>query len=484
MDKKVIIDSTKWSVVSEFLSKLASPLANIFLARLLAPEVFGLVTSFTMVTAFAEIFTDSGFQKYIVQHEFEDEEELEKNINVAFIVNFIFSILIWLVIFLTRHVIGRVIGCEGYGNEIAVISLLIPLKGLSSIQNALFQRQFMFKQLAPIRFITSLIPVVVTIPLAVFFRNVWALIIGNLVKEVVMATLLTVKSTWKPKLFFRLKYLKMMFSECMWLMIDSLLIWVTAYASVFIVNHMFDAYYTGLYKTGVNTIQPYISLLYMIIHPVLFAALSRLQNDVSERNKVFYDYQRYVSYVIIPVGACVFVYGDLVTLFLLGKNWKECILLISLTGLISPINMLIGQFNSVFFRAAGKPRIAAMVQGVYCCFLVAILIWAANYDFTVLSIVGGTVNILYCVISSVALTKCSNINVLTVMKNIMPAFVSSSVMIIVVLFIRRVFPKFFISQLITVFFAIVIYITVLYIFREPRQLIKSFLRGRKKSEYS
>lgn len=40
------------------------------LARLLAPDAFGVLVTAQMVISFAEIFTDAGFQKYIVQHEF------------------------------------------------------------------------------------------------------------------------------------------------------------------------------------------------------------------------------------------------------------------------------------------------------------------------------------------------------------------------------------------------------------------------------
>ena len=66
--------ATKWSAVTEILSKLVSPLTNMVLARLLTPEAFGIVATLTMVISFAEIFTDAGFQKYIIQHKFDNEK--------------------------------------------------------------------------------------------------------------------------------------------------------------------------------------------------------------------------------------------------------------------------------------------------------------------------------------------------------------------------------------------------------------------------
>ena len=69
---KKIGQATKWSTVTEISSKLITPVTNAILARLLVPEAFGVVATLTLVITFAEIFTDAGFQKYLVQRDFED----------------------------------------------------------------------------------------------------------------------------------------------------------------------------------------------------------------------------------------------------------------------------------------------------------------------------------------------------------------------------------------------------------------------------
>ena len=70
-----IVNATKWSALTEMLAKLVAPVSSMVLARLLTPEAFGVVATLNMVIAFAEIFTDAGFQRYLIQHEFADEEE-------------------------------------------------------------------------------------------------------------------------------------------------------------------------------------------------------------------------------------------------------------------------------------------------------------------------------------------------------------------------------------------------------------------------
>jgi len=170
MDTK-IVQSTKWSGLTELLSKLIVPFVNLFLARILAPEVFGVVATFTLITSFVEIFTDAGFQKYLVQHEFKSEQDRIDSTNVAFWTNFSFSCIIWMLIVIFRYPIASLVGSSGYEIEIVVMSLNIPMVALSSIQTALYRRDFRFKQLLPVRMITCAVPVVVTLPLAYILRN-------------------------------------------------------------------------------------------------------------------------------------------------------------------------------------------------------------------------------------------------------------------------------------------------------------------------
>ena len=70
MDTKIVA-AAKWSVITEVLAKLITPLTNIILAHMLAPTAFGILATIMMVISFAEMLADAGFQKFLVQHEFE-----------------------------------------------------------------------------------------------------------------------------------------------------------------------------------------------------------------------------------------------------------------------------------------------------------------------------------------------------------------------------------------------------------------------------
>ena len=169
--KKQIVSATKWSSITELAAKLIAPITGIVLARLLTPDAFGVVTTIMMILSFVEIFTDAGFQKYLVQHEFRDKEDREQSATVAFWCNMLISLVIWGFIILFCEPIARIIGNPGLGHVIAISCVCIPLLAFSSIQMALYKRDFDFKTLFRVRVIALLVPLVITIPLAFFFTE-------------------------------------------------------------------------------------------------------------------------------------------------------------------------------------------------------------------------------------------------------------------------------------------------------------------------
>ena len=81
---KQVVTATKWSAITEIAAKLVAPVSTMVLARLLTPDAFGILVTATMVISFVEIFTDAGFQKYLIQHNFDSDKDLFQSSTVEF----------------------------------------------------------------------------------------------------------------------------------------------------------------------------------------------------------------------------------------------------------------------------------------------------------------------------------------------------------------------------------------------------------------
>lgn len=475
-----VLSATKWSAITEVAAKLVAPVSTMVLARILTPDAFGVLITATMVISFAEIFTDAGFQKYIVQHEFESEDSLFKSTAVAFWSNLFFSLFIWAIICIFSKQIAHLVGSDGYGVVIAVSCVCIPLAAFSSIQMALFKRFLDFKTLFWTRIVGILIPIICTIPLALLTRSYWSLIIGMIALNLSNAILLTFKSPWKPEWFYDIKLFKEMFSFTMWSMIEAISIWLTTYLDVFIVGTMLSAYYIGIYRTSINTVNSIMFIITNATTPVLFSALSRLQDNVVEYKKLFFKFQKFVSILVIPLGVGIFIFNNFVTDVLLGSQWGESAYLIGWWGLTSAITIVLSHYASEVYRSLGKPKLSFVSQMLQLIFLIPVVLIAVQYDFNTLCVSRSFVRLVGVVINAILLYKLVRLRFLDMLKTIWPACAGSLVMFVEVSLLPE--SDGLITQVGYIVLCTASYFATICLFKEERDIIsniKTYLKKQK-----
>lgn len=470
------MSATKWSGVTELAAKLVSPITTMALARILTPEAFGVLVTAQMVISFAEVFTDAGFQKYLIQHEFVDDDDRSKSTAVAFWSNLSISLILWILICIFAEPIARLVGCEGNGIVIGVSCICIPLASFSSIQMALFRRALDFKTLFGVRIAGILIPLVVTIPLAIISRSYWALIIGMIARESFNAIILTLKSRWKPYFYYSIERFKEMFSFTMWSMFEAVSIWMTSYFDIFIVGSILSQHYLGLYRTSMNTVGQITSIITAATTPVLFSSLSRLQNDREEFNEMFFRFQKLVGILVIPIGMGIFLFSDLITMILLGEQWMEASLFIGLWGLTNSITIVLAHYSSEVYRSIGKPKLSVLAQWFHIIVLWPIVLVYSNRGFDSLCIARSLVRLELVVVQLVLMGIVVKMNVNKMLINIMPSVIASVAMLVILLFP----PVTTITiQLLYVIVCIVIYVGIILLFPQERSIclnLKSILR--------
>lgn len=466
--------ATKWSAVTEIAAKLVTPISTMVLARLLAPEAFGVLVTATMVISFAEIFTDAGFQKYLIQKEFDTEDVLFKSTAVAFWSNLFMSLLIWLGIVIFSPQIAHLVGNDGYGIVIAVSCICIPLAAFSSIQMAFFKRWLDFKTLFQVRIVGILIPIVITIPLAFLTRSFWSLIIGMIALNTSNAVLLTIKSRWKPKWFYSWNLFKEMFSFTMWSMVEAISIWLTNYLDVFIVGSVLSTYYMGIYRTSINTVSQIMTIITASTTPVLFSALSRLQNDNDEFKRMFFKFQKLVGLLVIPMGVGIFLFSDVITAILLGGQWNDAANFIGWWGLTSALTIVLSHYSSEIYRSKGKPRLSFISQIIHLLFLVPTVLIAVSYGFETLYISRSLIRIQGIIVNMILIYWLVKITPIEMFRNVWAAIVASVGMIAV----KMLLPASQNMPLQFLYIAIcaIVYFCILRLFSDERQYISSLTR--------
>lgn len=432
-----ITNATKWSAITEIAAKLVSPISNMILARLLTPDAFGVVATATMIFSFADMFTDAGFQKYLVQHEFESAEEKEQSTTVAFWTNMTMSIFFWLIICVFNEQLAVAVGNPGLGIVFVVSCVSLPLTSFSSIQMALYRRSFDYKTLFYVRLVAVIIPLIVTVPLAFITRSFWAIIVATICGNLSNAIILTWKSTWKPRFFYSFAILQEMLSFSVWSLIEAITIWLTNYIGVFLVGRYLSAYYLGLYKTSMNTVNQIMNLITASTTTVLFAALSRTQNDKREFEKIFFTFQRNVGLLVLPMGVGIFLYRDLATQILLGSQWMEAANFIGLWALVNAVKIVLSNYCSEAYRAMGKPKVSVFVQTSQLIVLVPLLLYGAKRGFDTLYVMRCLVSLELIAINLITIKATLQISGVKMIKNVLSEIIASIGMIPIAIILQR-----------------------------------------------
>lgn len=132
------LKSLKWSFLGEIATRAIQPIPVLILARLLSPEDFGLVGVAMTLIGLSQIFQDFGLGKAIIQR----ETDIEETSNIVFWSNLLLGALVSLVIILIAPIIAVLFNESRLTNVLRVLSFQIIFTSLTTVHQALFQRNF------------------------------------------------------------------------------------------------------------------------------------------------------------------------------------------------------------------------------------------------------------------------------------------------------------------------------------------------------
>ena len=265
-----------------------------------------------------------------------------------------------------------------------------------------------------------------------------------------------------------------MFSFTSWSMIEAISIWLTSYVDVFIIGIYLNEYYLGLYKTSITVVGQIMGLITSATTPILFSALSRLQNDENAFRNLFFRFQKLLGMFIIPMGVGIFCFSDLATEIVLGEQWMEASGFIGLWGLTSTLTIVLSHYSSEVYRAKGRPKLSVLAQLLHIMVLWPTVLIAVKYGFEILYTARAIVRLEMILVNVVIMFIAIHISPLDMFKNIFVPCVCAffTGVIAVVLLNCNTSISW---QLISIPLCGIIYLVMIYCFPDGRKEIGLFI---------
>ncbi|WP_436714997.1 MOP flippase family protein [Roseiconus lacunae] len=339
----------RWSAISKYGAQGTQFIISMVMARLLAPEYFGLLGMAVVITGFVSIFRNLGFSQAIVQR----KEVSERLLSTLFWVNLGMCLLIAMIVLAISPLAAWIYDDARVTPIVAALSLSFVFAGFTMIPGALLTRQMDFKRLA-IREIGGIVVSGVTaISLAYLGWGVWALVISSLANSAAQMVLINIAKPFRPQMVYDSQGL----SECLRFGLNLTGFGVFNYfsrnADNLIIGVFLGPIALGYYSLAYKLMLMPRDSVTGVVTRVLFPKFSRLQDDDETLTNLYLRACGAIAFITFPMMAGLAVLAEPFVRTVLGEKWLPAIPLIWLLAPVGAIQS-IGSTSGQIFLAKGR----------------------------------------------------------------------------------------------------------------------------------
>lgn len=317
IQKEKIISALFWKFLERGGSQLISFVIQIILARLLAPDQFGIIAVVLVFINLANVFITSGLGTSLVQKK--DTDELDYT--SIFYVSLSIAIILYLMLFFSSTYIAKLYDFELLASILRVLGITLLFGSFNTIQEAYLQKNMLFKKQL---FVTSIAIVIsggLGIAGALNEFGIWALVIQQLSFSVCKTITLFFVVQWYPKRIFSFKRVKILYSFGWKLLVSSFINVLSKDLRTLIIGFKYSTEDLAYYDRGNQIPSIIINNVNGSIQSVLLPTLSSYQDDKVEMRAKTRRSIRISSYVIVPMMFGLAIVAEPMVILLLTEKW-------------------------------------------------------------------------------------------------------------------------------------------------------------------
>lgn len=328
------IAGVKWSAIDKFSVQGVQFVISIILARLLQPDVFGVIAMLTIFIAISQTFVDSGFSNALIRK----VDRTADDFSTVFIFNIVVGILCFVVFSLCAPFIAEFYGMPILTEVIPVLAITLILDSLRIVQISIFTINIDFRTISIINFSSALISGICGIILAYSGFGVWSLVMQTLIRSALASFLTFCMSKWKPLWKFSISSFKSLFSYGSKLLAAGLINTIYSNISPLLIGRFYTSKDLGLYDRGRQFGILPSNYIVQIFVRVTFPILSQIQDDQQLLIQTYRKYIKLTSLVMFFIMALIVALAKPIIMILLTPLWSDAIIYLQLFCLAEMFN--------------------------------------------------------------------------------------------------------------------------------------------------
>lgn len=345
------IRSGFWVSISVISINVLSFLRSIILARLLVPEVFGLMSICLVAIRCIEVFSETGFGAAIIHK----QGDHEKTKDVAYTLMVIRSVILAGVAILIAPLISGFYQMASLNLLIRVIAVTFVIKGFYNINTITLQKELNFKRLIYLEQTVALTNSVLVIVLAYYIRNVWALVFGHIISTLLGTVFSFVLISGRPRFCLNKQVVIELFRYGKFITGLTAVTFVSMEIDNVLVGKILGMEQLGYYVIAYTLANLPATHLTKIAMQVIFPAFSILQKDLSKLRGAYLETLRITLLIVMPASIGLLTLAPEIIRIAYGPRWSPAILPLQILCVFGCTRSILS-ITGYLFNAMGKPK--------------------------------------------------------------------------------------------------------------------------------
>lgn len=389
-----IIGGIGWSSLSSILSNILLFSRTFILVRLLVPEDFGVMAlSLLLVTTFKQ-FSFLGLEQAIIQ----DDDLSRKTTNTIWTVSIFRGVIFFGLINLLAPYYSNFFNEVRLVQVLFVVSFGVLLTGFKNSYVSVMQKELRFDKLFKISAITQLIEFIITIILAILYKDVLALAIGYSVGAFVGLVLSFIVINQRPRFQFDYQEFKKLFHFGKWVLGGGIIGFIILNMDTTVIGKILGASMLGYYSIAFRFANFAPTDIVLTFSQSIYPSFALVKNDLEVLREYFLNSILIITIIILPFFIILGFYAEGFVINFIGQDWSEAILPLKVLVIFGVLRTYLSMCGFVFW-SIGKPKIQSTILIVQLIFAATII-----YPLTIeYGIIGTAISVTLALISSFVL---------------------------------------------------------------------------------
>ncbi|MEO8598334.1 MAG: lipopolysaccharide biosynthesis protein [bacterium] len=337
------ISNARWVALSQGARVVSQLVSMTVLARLLAPEAYGLMALAAIVTNLAYLFRDMGTAAAVIQA----KEVSPVMASTVHWTNVGLGLLIGVLIATTAPLMASVFHEAGLANVLYLLAFVFPMTGLSVLHQALLERESKFSIVASAEIVAALTGLAVALMLAWRGAGVLSLVFQIIAATLVSTTIIVLRSTFRPGMHWSVQAFKSIARFSGNLSLFNIVLYFSRNSDSMVIGRILGTAVLGVYSMAYRVMLFPLQNMTFVVSRVLYPIMSRKQDDVADVARLYLKAVGFIAFLTAPLMAGLFALREPFVNLLLGEKWHASAVILAWLAPVGFIQSLVSTTGTV-----------------------------------------------------------------------------------------------------------------------------------------